>query len=387
MNFRSFHHFALNHTAARCSWVMWIMMGLIWACILCISIRSVMAHPLSTESGLPLPAFEVDQARCDPHRAVRKSKRAYRGPLIDVHAHLYPPLKRDAGMGDIDRLQLEQILDMLQVLEVERIFLMPTPNDGIRRNQELGGVRRSMIRSMNPQRVRLFGGSNYITTWLHRAFHEGYTSSALRRRLDMLSREIDSGEISGVGELAIYHFNKGYGKQHVLSFSPDFKPWLEIVDLIARRGMWMDLHVEPVDPQGKSYERQAFGGLELLYRRHPDLKLIYSHTAMTCAVNVRRMLACYPQLVMSIKIEPRHDKWRNLAPVVNTRGEVYQDWAMLFEEQPERFMIGTDFHFGRKGVDIRKYKQRVKKVRQILGALRPQAADLIASGNARRLFP
>jgi hypothetical protein len=42
--------------------------------------------------------------------------------------------------------------------------------------------------------------------------------------------------------------------------------------------------------------------------------------------------------------------WKDLHPVANKEGELYQDWARLSEELPERFMLGTDFHLGRKGV-------------------------------------
>lgn len=54
--------------------------------------------------------------------------------------------------------------------------------------------------------------------------------------------------------------------------------------------------------------------------------------------------------MMSIKLEPRHQYWGHLGPVVNSNGEIYEDWVQLFEEMPERFMVGTDFHFGRRGV-------------------------------------
>ena len=58
-----------------------------------------------------------------------------------------------------------------------------------------------------------------------------------------------SGDYAGVGEIAITHFDKGFKRQHVLEFSPTFEPFLQIVDLIGSKGMWLDLHAEPVDPR------------------------------------------------------------------------------------------------------------------------------------------
>jgi hypothetical protein len=335
---------------------------------------------------IPPPAFQVEQTRSDPGRPVRSFGGNYAGPLIDTHAHLYPPNGRSKGAAAIDKGELKEIIRLMQNLGVEHVIFMPTPNDGIRPNQELGVVKRKMIKDLDPKRVMIFCASNYITTWLNSAYHNGYGEKELRNILAQLSIDIDSGAYAGVGEIGTYHFDKGFRRQHVLKYPPDFEPYLQIVDLIAKKGMWLDLHAEPVDPQGTSYEKEVFGGLELLYRRNPGLKLLYSHTAMSNPINVRRILKTYPNVMMSIKIETRHERWRNLEPVVNAEGHVYEDWAQLFEEMPERFTIGADFHFGRKGVKLKKYKKRIKGFRQMLSTLNPRAAQFIAFENARRIF-
>jgi hypothetical protein len=305
---------------------------------------------------IPPPAFEVGHTRSDPGRPVRSSGGNYAGPLIDTHAHLYPPKGRAKAAA------------------------------AMRPNQELGVVKRKMIKDLDPKRVMIFCASNYITTWLNSAYHNGYGEKEYQNILTQLSNDIDSGAYAGVGEIGTYHFDKGFKRQHVLKYPPNFEPFLQIVDLIAKKGMWLDLHAEPVDAKGTSYETEVFGGLELLYRRNPGLKLLYSHTAMSNSINVRRILKTYPNVMMSIKIETRHDRWKNLEPVVNAEGHVYEDWAQLFEEMPERFTIGADFHFGRKGVKLKKYKKKIKGFRQMLSTLNPQAAQFIAFENAQRIF-
>jgi len=341
-----------------------------------------------TESPIVIPpaAFEVEQTRSDPGRPVRSCGRSYDGPLFDTHAHLYPPHGRGKAAAVIDKVGLKEIIRLIKKLGVEHVIFMPTPNDGIRPHQRLGVVKRKMIKDLDKKRIMVFCGSNYITTWLNSAYHNGYKEKDLQNILTQLSNDIDSGEYAGVGEIATYHFDKGFRRQHVLKYPPSFEPFLQIVDLIAKKGMWLDLHAEPVDPKGTSYEKEVFGGLELLFGRNPDLKLLYAHTAMSNSKNVRKILQTYPNVMMSIKIQTRHDRWRNLEPVVNTRGDVYEDWAQLFEEMPERFMIGADFHFGRKGVKHKKYKKRIKGFRQMLAALNPQAAQLIAFENAQKIF-
>ena len=70
----------------------------------------------------------------------------------------------------------------------------------------------------------------------------------------------------------------------------------------------------------------------------------------------------------------------------NPKGELYEDWAQLFEEMPEKFMIGTDAKFGREGFEVSKYKKEIEQMRRILGALNPNAARLIAHENAQKIF-
>ena len=273
---------------------------------------------------LPSPGFIVEQTRSDLNRPARVHNKSYSGPIIDTHAHLYPPRERDANITDINKGQLKKILKILKKTGVKLVIFMPTPNDGIRRNQELGVVKRKMIRDMKREKIRLFCGSNYITNWLDFAHGNGYTQGKLQNVLKRLAKDIDSGTYSGVGEIGNYHFDKGYKQQHVIEFPTNFEPFLKIIDLIAEKGIWLDLHAEPVGPKGKSYEKEVFGGIELLFRRNPHLKLIYSHTAMTNPINARRILKKYPNIMMNVKIETKHKKWKNLAPIVNTKGELYE---------------------------------------------------------------
>lgn len=244
---------------------------------------------------LPSPGFIVEQTRSDPDRPARVHDKSYNGPIIDTHAHLYPPTERDANIADINIGQLKNILKLLKKTGVKLIIFMPTPNDGIRRNQELGVVKREMIRNMNREKIRLFCGSNYITNWLDFAYRNSYTQEKMQHVLKRLTTDIDSGTYSGVGEIGNYHFDKGFRRQHVIEFPTSFEPFLNIIDLITEKGMWLDLHAEPVGPKGKSYEKEVFGGIELLFRR-PSFKInIFAHRndkPHKCATNTKKISEC-----------------------------------------------------------------------------------------------
>ena len=96
---------------------------------------------LSDQTGtvsveLPPPGFEVDQTRSDPDRPVRANGKKFRGPIIDTHAHLYPPSGRNVADARIDKRELKKIIEMMKKLGVETVNFMPTPNDGIRPHQD-----------------------------------------------------------------------------------------------------------------------------------------------------------------------------------------------------------------------------------------------------------
>lgn len=142
-----------------------------------------------------------------------------------------------------------------------------------------------------------------------------------------------------------------------------------------------------MEPDGTSHENAVFGGLALLFSRHPGLKLILAHAGMTNAVNARRLLTAYPGLVMDIKTVHKHKNWRNLESIHDREFRVHEDWAQLFEAMPERFVVGIDAKFGRTGrYPLTRYVSEVKRIRRVLASLNPRAARLIAYQNAVRMF-
>ena len=102
---------------------------------------------------------------------------------------------------------------------------------------------------------------------------------------------------------------------------------------------------------------------------------------MTNPTNARRILETYPNVMLSIKVVTPTAVWKNLEPVFNSNGEVYEDWATLFEEMPNRFVIGSDAKFMRRGFTLDIYEEMINMVRRLLGSLSPAAARAIAYDN------
>ena len=98
------------------------------------------------------------------------------------------------------------------------------------------------------------------------------------------------------------------------------------------------------------------------------------------------MLKRYPHLMVDIKIIRWLKHWWHIEPVNNADRNLHEDWAGLFEEMPDRFMVGTDDKFFRGGMNDEKYQRRNTQWRDLLGTLKPKAARMIAYENAKRLF-
>ncbi len=331
---------------------------------------------------IPMPQlpFKIDRRLLPHDRPARAYGKSYEGPMIDVHVHLNTRSRKYTSLKD-----LKEVVDGIREAGVELAIVMPTPNEGRRRVHEKRRLHRKLLMELGGKSIKIMCCGNYLGQWIHNAYYETYSKKSLNAFLQRIAMDLNSGIYTGVGEFGLYHFNKS-GRQAIIRYPPNFEPFVKAVDLIAREGYWILLHAETVDPDGVSYEDKFFRGIELLYKRNPNLKLIIAHTSTTNPDNVRRMLLRYPNLMIEFKIVKRLKNWWYTEPVNNSKRELHEDWAKLFEAMPERFMVGTDDKFFRRKMDAEKYKKRNGRMRKVLGTLNPKAAKMIAYENAKRLF-
>jgi len=331
---------------------------------------------------IPMPQlpFKVDRRLLSHDRPARAYSKPYQGPMIDVHVHLSTRAHKDTSLKN-----LKEVVEAIREAGVELAIVMPTPNEGRRRVHDKRRLHRKLLMELGGGSIKIMCCGNYLGQWIHNAYYDTYTKEGLDAFLQRLAMDLNSGIYTGVGEFGLYHFNKN-GRQAIIRYPPNFEPFVKAVDLIAKEGYWILLHAETVDPEGASYEDKFFAGIELLYKRNPNLKLIIAHTSTTNPHNVWHMLRQYPNLMIDFKIVKRLKHWWYTEPVNNAKRELHEDWAKLFEEMPKRFMVGTDDKFFRRGMDAEKYKRKNGRMRNVLGTLNPKAARMIAYENAKRLF-
>lgn len=327
-------------------------------------------------------SLTLDKNRTDLTRQSRPLGDSYQGPIIDTHVHVF------SRSGS---LSVDDIFEKVDGTGVERLIVLPTPNDG--RMLERGKIDghtaalRREIGAMNDGRGGRICGSDYFTSWMNDNWRKGFNKADLDKRLTRLRDELTDGGCLAIGEIGPTHFAKKPG-QHVIHFPMDSEPMLALADLAAELKVPLDIHAEPVTPGGQSYEDEVFTGIAALFKRQPKLRLILAHTAMTNPNTLRALFEAYPTLIVNLKMVKPGSKlqWNNLEPISNTASELFEDWAKLMEDMPRRFMIGTDSRFGERQYRDDRYQRGIKLLRRVLGGLDKAAADLIAHGNARRVF-
>lgn len=135
----------------------------------------------------------------------------------------------------------------------------------------------------------------------------------------------------------------------------------ELADLGAQRGLLLHAHADA----------QA---LEELLQLRPDISVLWAHAGMSAPpATVRQLLELHPNLWVELAL--RYD----VAP----NGRLDPEWAALFADYPERFMIGTDTWIPSQWTHL---PSLMAAVRGWLRQLPPDLAEAIAWRNAERLL-
>jgi len=333
-------------------------------------------HGIAQDLTVP---FAIDATRSDPGRPSRPFGKTYRGPLFDTHTHLAPLGGRPTDAN--------AVVVAMREADVARVVLLPPPNAA-----KMSGILTSLAQAQTLRRssggaVLVMCGSDYLTEWMNAAARRGGLPNDMPGQMSRLQRDLQSGACAGVGEIGVRHYAKAAGEQ-VIDLPAAYPPLLAIAENAARLGVPLEIHAEPVEPNGRRHDAEVFGTVAAMLERAPNLRPICAHTAMTNAHNARALLQAFPTLMMDVNFG-KHTSgvvdWENLEGVTNESGEIYADWAALFEEMPDRFMVGTDSFFSRADA-AKHYTHKMKQVRRALGSLSAKAAARIAYRNADRLF-
>jgi len=285
-----------------------------------------------------------------PLGAAQEPRTPAASPYIDVHTHI------EIGMAD---KAFAQAADVMQGDNRAKFLFMPSPFDDAH-----GAFDVELLRDASKKyggRIAVLGGGGTLNPMLVEAVRAGKTTPELRKRFTDRAEAIARAGAVGFGELTAEH-RPSASTPSYQSAPPDHPLFLALADIAASHNMPFVLHMEAVekdmripdswhvtDPPNPPIMKGNIAAFERLLSHNPRARIVWAHggcdyTGDRTPQLMRRLLQAHPNLYIEIKIDPLN-VGLNSPLDGGATGKLKPDWLKLFQDFPDRFVIGSDQHY------------------------------------------
>ena len=204
-----------------------------------------------------------------------------------------------------------------------------------------------------------------------RAGYRKYWDAGDTALLDVLENHLKQGVVRGIGEISVAHFpGRGFPEA---DYSPLHPLMRGIMDLAREYDVPVIIHCEITHIRG----------FEQLLLAYPKVTVIWAHGGYTPYYIAKRMLADHPNLLYELsartwKIHPRSPDYT----ILEAGLRVWPRWLQLVEENPDRFLIGTDASHH----DLQRERSKIEAVRSFLLQLSEETREMVAHRNVELLL-
>ena len=318
----------------------------------------------------------------NPRTAVLKPGSA---PYIDAHTHIDQNHAADA---------VQLLLQAMDGLNGAKVFIQTEPygpgNPGAWDAEKiLPEVKK------HPDKMAALGGGGTLNPMIIEAYRTGDAGPEVQKKFRARAEELLREGVVGFGELSIEHFSLPQSPVKDYEYAPADSPlMLLLADIAAEHNVPIDLHMEAVPqdmPMPAEYKapnppqlHANIAPLERLLAHNPRAKLIWAHAGSdTIGFRtpdlMRPLLQRHPNLYMEIKYDPGFPG--KDPPIAD--GKLKAEWLKLYQEFPDRFIIGSDQHFDPPSqVPLARAQQNAL----LLDQLPPDLRRKIATENALRIY-
>ena len=303
-------------------------------------------------------------------------------PYVDVHAHLDPADPNGS---------VQAALHAESVGKASTILLLPLPfapeDSGVFDAEAYMAAVKA-----HPGKLAFLGGGGTLNVMIQNAVRSGDAGAEVQRKFKERAEAIVSEGGRGFGELTAEHFKGATAYQYAPADHPLF---MLLADIAAQHDVPIDLHMEAVpqamalpanlkSPPNAAQLHENIAPFERLLDHNPKAKIVWAHagsdgTGERTVELQRRLLKAHPNLYMEIKVDPV-DLGKN--PPIDASGRIKPDWLKLFEDFPDRFVIGSDQHYPEPKEGPQRWQADVLLLNQLPASVRKK----IASDNAVRLY-
>ncbi len=304
-------------------------------------------------------------------------------PFVDVHAHPDP--------GEPAR-SVQAALRAMTVENAAKIVFMPPPftaDDPARYDAEI-----ILAATKGQDKLAVLGGGGTLNAMIQESARSGDAGPEVRRKFKQRAEELLGLGAVGFGELTAEHFQ---GATPYQSAPPDHPLFLLLSDIAAEHGVPIDLHMEALpqtiplpapmkSPPNPPQLRANIAAFERLLDHNARGRIIWAHagwdnTGYRTPGLCRQLLRAHPNLYMDVKIDPL--KPGKNSPLANgASGAIKPEWLKLFQDFPDRFVVGTDQHYPEPLPGPQRWEAVVLLLNQLPDGLRQK----IAMENAERIY-
>ncbi len=282
---------------------------------------------------------------------------------IDTHMHLGGKLS-SGEMKSLYARAAEYLIENMDAIGLEKAVLVTVISPSATMGGEAIEQLTAATIALYPDRLFRMAGGAQLGTIIESTDPDAVTSSIQQSFRTQATALLDAGAI-GFGEMITLH--PCLGSKHNYQFAPPDHPlFLLLADIAAERGVPIDLHAEAVaetrtmpeniqrvcDQNPETLEA-TIPAIETLLSHNRSANIVWQHigwdnTGEMTVELLRRLLDTHPNLFMALKVEERGFQVGTNSQVsmpnriVDSSGRIEQDWLDLFEDFPDRFMVGAD---------------------------------------------
>ncbi len=301
------------------------------------------------------------------------SGQPYQGPIIDAHGHLGASFNWEIMVEAMDRNNVTQRTVMARYYPGGPRDLPGSDEEAVRLAERYPG---KFFPLVGMQRPLLTGSHKWRSP-----------DREVERLIEETERKLGSGRFSGIGEFIVRHWSYSPGA-HAEQENPIYSTFMQRMSAVAARfDVPMVVHMEGYPALVDDFSR--------LLAEYPNVRFVWAHSCgRSKAPVIRGMLARHSNLFCDLAAMtnvgttgygtgwPRMEEFTAL---IEQNGVLFPDMKALYEEFPDRFMLGMDVAHA-PGNNLQNYSRRVNRFRDLLGQLKPETAKKFAETNAIRIF-
>ena len=265
-------------------------------------------------------------------------------PLFDAHFHYNDPMDEN------------ELLASLSAAHITRAVLF-----GIQSAGEMG-------RKYPDRFIASYSGRLSLR---RRELKGGADEAVAEKIAAEFDQALRSGLYRGLGEISAYHH--AYPNDPI---APDSPLILRLLEVAGRHGVPVNIHCSDF----------GYAEMERALRASPGTTVIWAHTGSHLPPDkIRGLLRAFPNLYFDLAAMDQY--WPRRHTLLSFFGGIADRWRRLFEEFPDRFLVGFDLSTDvNRGRYIGTAADNAEVMQRVLSGLTSITAKKLAYENAERLY-